>query len=556
MNADEARAAATWYWQWEMGERMPKTKGLVKQLVNTPDACVGAYGNRMFFMHPGSASRERPFSIEEQLAFERTLVAYCERLGISSWRDRSTVSERDAPPVLATLRNAARAVARGQHSVASDDDLVRFVDNVVRNKPLPVYAEYERRSLFTAASRGIIVPEPVVEWLSGVIDEVCADNAFGDFARDLLELARSGANTLKATRYGALRVFVPRHCAYVRCELPDLDNGYPQLALVFRRHRTSGESLAVECLLTTRGEGGQGGAFWWQGWRKLGGANPLDAAKAALVLCASAPRCAGVGQADCADVDKDDRRGWRALNLISQTRLPIDAAAQTRLESVAGELPQPVGALGPGGDFTATRRDSSAPPPESALRGASTQTPRPQTTPGSGKRVGWQEPSYPTGFGWAEGRSIVWRSPLCSLVCADVLADGASPLPPSRGRCAACAARSQLLLAALRRIDAAQADLSGQLPDPSTSVLHKFETPGRALAWCVDLSQQLKAAKAELKRLLKLLHREGIELTPRHADVVDKLIQHVDSMRVADLDERDAAELGVCMLAVPYAPHH
>lgn len=104
----------------------------------------------------------------------------------------------------------------------------------------------------------------------------------------------SGDNIVSARLYDELKVVVPRHLAYVRCKLVD-DDGYPRLALAFRRDRTSGELFSIECLLTSCGEGGKGGAFWCNGWRDISGVNPLDAAQVAL-MCANAPRCAGVRQ--------------------------------------------------------------------------------------------------------------------------------------------------------------------------------------------------------------------------------------------------------------------
>jgi len=171
-----ALRSVNWYWPSEMAARVPKTAGLVKQDVTTPSACVDAYGERMVFIHSSTGARSRPFSIHEQLAFERALVACCDHLGIPRWSHRST-SAPVASSELTTLSTAARAVTQGGLWLGTEAAVLTFVGDVVRNKLLTAYSKYELASSLAAASLDVVVLGEVRGRLSDAVDGVCSDSS-------------------------------------------------------------------------------------------------------------------------------------------------------------------------------------------------------------------------------------------------------------------------------------------------------------------------------------------------------------------------------------------
>ena len=51
---------------------MPQAHGHTKQTVSVPAACRAAYGESMVFVHATGSERKRPFSVDDQLAFEQS----------------------------------------------------------------------------------------------------------------------------------------------------------------------------------------------------------------------------------------------------------------------------------------------------------------------------------------------------------------------------------------------------------------------------------------------------------------------------------------------------
>jgi len=535
-------AIRMWYVPLVMAGLMPQMHGLNRMTVPTPEGPIrDAYGQQVVFMH---SERTLPFPVKAQFAFEAALIAYLRKLGVSRWGHRHNVTDRDASTELRLLLNATAVVAKATHPdiTWTQDQLVCFVDDVVATKPLLVYEKYQLRSSVEAALALPIVPdEDVREWLSEHLDDVCGAADFAHFASRLVLFSHNFASRVSHGQYGELRVFVPSDHAYVRCDLYGQDDGLTKLSLAFRRVKTSRRSFSIECLLTSIGAGGQGGARW-TGWRPIAAGDPYETAAAMITRMARMPRCRGVCQADCSGADEPDGRGWRAVNEIARTRwFARNSTAQTLVAAIGVDLPLPVGSHE--GVTTEARRDSSVPPPAASTHGASCSTAPQQSTPGSAKKARFADSSLADlsldALVWSEGCANVWRAPLCSLVCTE-----------NQTLCDACSKR---LLSYLRRAVSAQAKQSGKLPAPTSNIACKLATPGRTLASFADATEQLRAVKLQNQRLEAMLLAEGIELSEQHSDVVDKAIHHVSQMNVDDLDPADATALGlppVCALAM------
>lgn len=141
-------------------------------------------------------------------------------------------------------------------------------------------------------------------------------------------------------------------------------------------------------------------------------------------------------------------------------------------------------------------------------------------------------------------------------MCADVLSgavDATRRRPGATMRCRACAAGGCELLSMLKQRVGAQAKLSGQAPSKFTSVARQLATPKRSAEALAEARARLASSKALNKQCLELLRLEGVDLSPAHADVVDKVVEHLDGLRVDDLDADSAADLAEELSTSPTA---
>lgn len=560
-----------WYLPSRVAADLRRAHGIRRTSGFKPLQCASGYDQDWTFV--GRPDRKRPFSLDDQMAFDQSLTAYVRRLGVSRWQDRHNVSNEGASIELAKLQRHAQVVGRCMSnsqpgSLLSPSQLADFIDDVVASKPLPFYEEHQRRYdkhqlsiSVTAALSNVTVPNETVRgWLNVRLDDFSDVEEFRLFASKLVSFSQEDSvrHQLENTAYN-LRVFVFPDQASVRCDLIGRDDGHLKLSLAFRSERAAvrrsafrsemaGDqwSFSVEYLLTSIGANGQGGARW-PSWRKLVGEDLFVAATATIVACAKARRCRGVCQADCAEQDESDARGWRAVESIGRHNI-----RSVRTGVTSSELPVPVGVRsgGPMIETMRTRGASSAPAPEATPQGLS---PSPALEQGSSRKTARFAPTAAApdpALMWYEGCESIWRSPLCMLVYTEVRT--AEALAESKSlRCPSCAADGQRLLSTIRRAVATQAGLSGKAPAAKTNVARKLETPGRALAAFNDVSEQLRFQKACTRRLEEANATEGIQLSDKYADVVEKAVAQVDALTLKDIDESQLKELGlvpVCAL--------